>query len=209
MLKHLSLKAPAGQPAARRRSSRAKPEDAVRSARRRFVRGERIDLQEIATELGINRVTLYRWFGTREGIAGEVLCEFADEAWDFAGRETRARGPEYVARRLYHFLRSIQTFEPFQRFVAASPEHALRVLTSRHSRVQAHVVGLVRQLLDREQEAGRLSLPNDLDSLAYALIRISESFLYNDLITGRESDLDKALPILAALLQAPWKQLRL
>ena len=195
------------QPAAP--AARPTPADALALARQRFVRGERIDLQDVAAELGINRVTLHRWVGTRERLIGEVLCHFADLAWEMAGDGLRDRGPEYAARRLHRFLQAIQDFTPFQRFVAADPEYALRVLTSRHSELQEHVIGLVRALLEAQVAAGRLSLPRDLDSLAYALVRISEAYLYNDLITGREPDLDKALPVIAALLQAPWKGLRL
>ncbi|MDP9139220.1 MAG: QsdR family transcriptional regulator, partial [Pseudomonadota bacterium] len=182
--------------------------DAFVLARDRFVRGERIDLQEVAAELGINRVTLYRWVGTRERLIGEVLCYFADRAWEIAGDRLPDRGPEYAARHFYRFLQAIQGFEPFQRFVASDPEYALRVLTSRHSVLQEHVIGLYRVLLEEQVAAKRLNLPRDLESLAYALVRISEAYLYNDIITGREPDLDQALQVIAALLQAPWKSLR-
>ena len=36
------------------------------AAMHRYLRGERIDVQAIATELGLGRTTIYRWFGSRE-----------------------------------------------------------------------------------------------------------------------------------------------
>ncbi len=177
-------------------------------ARDRFLRGQRIDLQDIAAELGINRVTLYRWVGTHERLMGQVCCGFAEHAWADA-RAIPDEGPEYAVRVLHRFLRRIQAFPAFQDFVVADPEYALKVLTSKHSPTQERVIALVRELLEGQTKVGHLTLPDDLDSLAYALVRICESFLYNDLITGRRPDLDKAKPLIAALLQAPWDALRL
>ena len=51
---------------------------AFRLARRAFLAGERIDMQRLAAELGVNRVTLYRWVGNRGRLLGEVAWELAD-----------------------------------------------------------------------------------------------------------------------------------
>jgi AcrR family transcriptional regulator len=186
---------------------RTTPLDALKLARRKFLKGQPIDLKELAGELGVNRVTLYRWVGTYEMLLGEVLCTLADQAWQAACESTRKSDPDYVAKVLHRFLELIQGHEPFQRFVRTEGEFALKVATSKHSRVQASVVEHCRVLLAEQLEAGQLDLPRDLESLAYALIRISESFLYNDLITGRAPDLSKAARIMKALLHAPWSSL--
>jgi AcrR family transcriptional regulator len=183
--------------------------DALALARRRFLAGRPIDLQELAAELGINRVTLYRWVGTHEQLMGQLLCGFADIAWNDARSEIRQTEPEHAARVIHRFLLLIQAFEPFQKFVTDDPEYALKLLTSKHSPLQERVIGHIRVLLDEQVRARQLKLPVDLDSLAYALVRICEAFLYNDLITGRRPDLGKAREIIAALLQAPWGSLRL
>lgn len=188
---------------------RATPADALVLARRWFLQGQRIDLQTLAAELGISRVTLYRWVGTHEMLMGEVLSDLADVAWTEAQKKFRRTGPEYAARVIHHFLVLIHGFGPFRPFLRADPEYALKVLTSKHSPVQERVILHVRTLLDEQVQAEQLVLPRDLDSLAYALVRICESFLYNDFITGREPDLGKAKEIVGALLQAPWKSLRL
>jgi len=44
-------------------------------ARGRYLRGERIDLTELAGALGLGRATLYRWFGSREGLVGAVIAD--------------------------------------------------------------------------------------------------------------------------------------
>jgi len=53
--------------------ARPTPIDAFKPARRRFLHGERLDMSTMARELEINRVTLYRWVGSRERLLGEVM----------------------------------------------------------------------------------------------------------------------------------------
>ena len=54
------------------------PLDALREGRRRFLAGQRVDMSELATALGISRATLYRWVGDREQLLGEILWSFAE-----------------------------------------------------------------------------------------------------------------------------------
>ena len=49
--------------------------------------------------------------------------------------------------------------------------------------------------------SGALRLPVDAHTMAYALVRIGESFLYADVIAGEKPDLDKAVEILKLMLR--------
>ena len=53
--------------------TRPTPRDAFRLARRTLLDGQRLDMQALAGQLGINRVTLYRWVGSREQLLVDVL----------------------------------------------------------------------------------------------------------------------------------------
>src|SRR3954468_17932201 len=57
---------------------------AQRLARRRFLAPERLDMSALAQELGVNRVTLYRWVGSRDKLLAEV-------AWALARAGARPR----------------------------------------------------------------------------------------------------------------------
>jgi hypothetical protein len=46
-----------------------------------------------------------------------------------------------------------------------------------------------------------LSLPIDPDTLAYALVRLSESFLYADVLAARKPDVETANQLLQALVE--------
>ena len=89
-------------------------------------------------------------------------------------------------------LEGIRTFEPMQRFLEHDPAYALRVLTSKESTVQRRGIEAIRELLEEQVQGGALDTPADLDDLAYVIIRIGESFLYSDLIIGREPEVAKA-----------------
>src|SRR4051794_15411307 len=56
---------------------RASREDVLAAALEWFVACKRIDVQALAGELGVGRATIYRWFGSREGLLGEVLVSAA------------------------------------------------------------------------------------------------------------------------------------
>ena len=168
------------------------PLDALAAARRAFMAGERIDMGVIATELGVNRATLYRWVGSKELLLGEVISDFARTTLARAREDTPGHGPRHVAAVVQRVLEQIHTFQPMRAFLDRDPEYALRVLTSAESTVQKGSVAAVREMLSAEVEAGTLQTPADLDDLAYVIIRIGESFLYSDLIIGSEPNVAKA-----------------
>ena len=181
---------------------RAEPLHAFERAREKFLAGERIDMQQLAAELGLHRTTLYRWVGTRDRLVGEILWSLAEpalrEAVESAGR---ARGGERIARAVERYLRGSLEAPFMRRFLEEEPEAALRVLTMRESVVQARSVDFVRELIEEEVERGALEPPMPPDDLAYLIVRIGESFLYTDVITGGEPAPEKAAQAVRALLR--------
>ena len=83
---------PVGRPAA------ATKEELLAEARRRFLRGERVELQDVAQRLGLARMTVYRWFGSRDGLMGEVLAQLGEGLVDAAAAHTREAGSPRAAR---------------------------------------------------------------------------------------------------------------
>ena len=176
------------------------PLDALRLARRAFMAGERIDMQALAAQLGVNRATLYRWVGTKELLMGEVISELSRETFLAARRDVPGEGAQHVAGVVQRVLEQIHVFEPMRRFLERDPEYALRVLTSKQSTVQRTSIDLVRGLLEDEVARGALEAPLDIEDLAYVIIRIGESFLYSDVIIGSEPQVAKAGQVVRALL---------
>src|SRR5262245_60968237 len=103
---------------------------AFRLARRAFLAGERIDMQRMAAELGVNRVTLYRWVGNRALVIGEVAWELAERTIDRRLEHSRARGGDRVADVVTGFIEDVRTNEGMRRTVAQEGPVAVRLMTS-------------------------------------------------------------------------------
>lgn len=175
--------------------------DAFKKARRDFQNGRRVDMQALAASLGVNRVTLYRWVGSREQLLAEVL-------WSLTERTVRKRlerqEPGTGSRLgplLTEFVRDVKHNRGMIRFLDEEGELALRLLTLSSGGFQPRFIAMVHQLLTEDLQSGRLRSPVPLEDLAYTLVRIVESYVHRRIITGEEPDADSAGRVLTALLR--------
>jgi len=170
-------------------------------ARRRFLARERIDMTAIAEALKVNRVTLYRWVGSRDQLLVEVIWSLARRTLDDIEASVRERGGERIVQVVTRFLEAVIANQGMQRWLAEEGEQAMRLLTRRETGFQPRLIAAIKQLLDAERDAGELDLPADLDDVAYVIVRLIESYTYLDLITGEAPDARRAEPILRLLLR--------
>ncbi len=162
--------------------------DALHLAKRKFLAGQRIDMGEIADELGVNRVTIYRWVGSREKLIAETLWWLTQRTFESAGRQVTAKGGQRVARILARYTLAVMSNGGMQAFLEREGETAMRFLTSRQGELQPRLVRLVQQLLAEQIAAGRLRLPIPAEEFAFLLTRLIESYVYRSFITGDPSD---------------------
>ena len=186
-----------------RRFRRATRADAFALARDRFIAGERVEINELADELGVNRVTIYRWLGHRHSLLADVAWSLAEPTLHASYAHTRGRGPERLTGALGKYIRAILADHGFRQFLARESETALRVLTRAQNSFQPRLVAAVEELLAREQAAGDLASALPLDELAYLLVRVGESFVFTDTITGEPPDPDRAERAISHILQSP------
>jgi AcrR family transcriptional regulator len=179
------------------------PLDALRLAREHWLRNGRLDMGALARELGVSRATLYRWVGTKERLHGEVLWTFAEAAIAEARAAAKGTGARYLAESIERYMQAALGFTPLMRFIAQDPEYALKVLASKHSPMQRRSIATMREQLLEQVDRGKLRPALPPDDLAYLIVRIVESYLYSDIITGREPDVDGAVQAIHALLLAP------
>jgi AcrR family transcriptional regulator len=180
---------------------RPTPLDAFRLARRKFLAAERIDMSALADELGVNRVTLYRWVGSREQLLVEVVWSLAERTLEKNDRGVRAGGAERVVRVVTRFLSDVISNEGMRRWLADEGELAMRLLTRHDTDFQPRLIDAMEDMLREEAAAGRLDLPVELHEVAYVIVRLIESYTYLDLITGEEPDARRAEPVLRMLLR--------
>jgi hypothetical protein len=91
---------------------------------------------------------------------------------------------------------------PLRRFVHQDAQYAMRVLMSRSSTVEQRCAASVRSALEQAVREGHIRPAMDLDALAYLIVRIGESFLYRDAITGEAADIGPAVTAIRILLTA-------
>lgn len=177
------------------------PLDVLAEGRRRFLRGSRLDMRELAADLQISRATLYRWVGDRERLIGEILWSLAERGLaDARGHAGDAKGAEWVVRFYSRFMEIVAAFEPIRRFVEAEPDAALRVLTSRHGVQQQRLIAALRDVLRERVAADELALRLPAEDMAFVMVRIGESFIWREFITGDEPDISRATDVVRVLL---------
>ena len=91
--------------------------------------------------------------------------------------------------------------QPLHVFLRQETQVALRVLTSPLGGVQRRTVQRLAELYREEQEAGAFQPRVDPDLLAYAVVRLTEGFIYNDTLATVEPAVDRATEIVALLLE--------
>ena len=159
-------------------------------------------MSALAEELGVNRVTLYRWFGSRDRFLVDVIWSLARATLDEIDASVDEVGPERIVAIVVGFLERVIGNRGMQRWLAEEGEHAMRLLTRHETDFQPRLIVAIEQLLREEEEGGNLQLPVDLHELAYVIVRLIESYTYLDLITGERPDASRAQPILRMLLRA-------
>jgi AcrR family transcriptional regulator len=182
--------------------ARVTPLDVFQLARQKWLAGERLDIGKLAEELGVGRATVFRWVGSREQLYGEVISSLFASALERAQREAHGVGPAYLADVTHRLLHALLDSEPLRRFVQQDTEFALRVLMSRNSPVEHRCTSAVRALLEAQAQAGHIRPAMDIEALAYVVVRIGESFLYRDVLTGDAPDIETATQAIRILYAA-------
>jgi len=155
----------------------------------------------LAEQVGVNRVTLYRWVGSREELLVEVIWSLAERTLARLREEVGARGGERIVQVVARFVDAVLSNPGMSRFLAEEGELAMRLLTRRATGFQPRLIEDFRGMLEEEAARGELDLPADLNDVAYTIVRIVESYVYLDRITGEEPDARRAEQVLRLLLR--------
>jgi AcrR family transcriptional regulator len=182
--------------------SAAGADAARRRARALFMAGERVDMQQLAAELGVDRSTLFRWVGNRDELLVWVLTSLADPTLRAAAEEATGVGGARIARIAGIYAQVLIDTPYYRSFMQRETERSLRLITTKASPLQQHVVATFEHLLQREIDRGHLAHTLGTHDLAYLVVRVIESFIYADLISGDDLDAKKAEEAIAALLHA-------
>jgi AcrR family transcriptional regulator len=179
--------------------------DAFELAKQKWLTGERLDIGKLAEELGVGRATVFRWVGTKEQLYGEVISGAFAQTLEWAKRASSGSGAKYLTEVTRNLLTALLASQPLRMFIKQDPEFAMRIVMSTSSPVEHRVISAVRGLIEAEIDAGHLEPAMDVGSLAYVIVRIAESFLYRDVISGDEPDVATATKAIGLLFTAQAK----
>jgi AcrR family transcriptional regulator len=171
------------------RAPKVVPEEVVRAARRMFLASGTLEMRALAREIGVGRATLYRWYRSREELLGEVLLSLAVANLRRAEADVGTEpGPRCVCDVHDLHLRRISSNPSLRRFVRQESDAALRVLLDANGRVHVGVTGALAEFIRGQEAASRWRAPLGADGLAAVVSRLSEAFIFGDLIARAEPD---------------------
>jgi hypothetical protein len=189
--------------------SRDRSAGVVAVAARWVFEGRRLDMQGLADELGVSRVTLFRRIGSREELLSRALRLLTERTLEAAVARWEAERPpgELHTPGTGRYINVIVSQATgLRRLLDDEPALALRVLTDPRGRVQTVMVAFIEELLHRDIEEFGLVILIDPGALAYALVRLGESFLYADVLAARKPDVETAVFLQHAVFEASCRR---
>jgi AcrR family transcriptional regulator len=172
-----------------------------------YLRGQRVDITVVASRLGLGRATIYRWFGSREALLGEVIARQLELLVARKRAEVRRRGAAGLLEVLDRVNRTL-TRSMAVRGLLEQERTAMRIFTSSAGVVEPRAVACIQALIEEEMTASDYEPPADPATLAYALVHLRHAFLWNDATNGVRGDYERLRKVSAALLGIPDKPRR-
>lgn len=174
-------------------------------AARWILAGRRLEMQGLADELGVSRITLFRHVRSREALFVEALWLLTERTMRLAvGRweAERTAGALHCVGIGRNMNELVSQSTALHRLLADEPVLAVRVLTDPRGKIQSGVVAFVEALLRRDMTEHGLRPLVDPGDLAFALVRLGESFLYADVLAARRPDVEAANRLQQAVIES-------
>jgi AcrR family transcriptional regulator len=165
-----------------------------------YLEGQRVDVTVVAARLGLGRATIYRWFGSREALLGEVVARELELLVARKRSQVRRRGAAGLLEVLDRVNQTLTRSRAVRRLLEQERDAAMRMLTSSAGVVEPRAVACVESLIEQEMALSGYEPPTDPATLAYALVHLRHAFLWNDATSGVRGDYERLREVQAALL---------
>jgi AcrR family transcriptional regulator len=180
------------------------PETVLRTAVRVFLATGSLEMRGLARELGIGRATLYRWNRSRDELLSDVLLALARANLRNVEREVDTPpGALRVCHVHDQHIRRVSGNPSFRAFIRSEPEVASRLLLDVNGKVHRGVTSALADFLRRQEELSDWRAPLGVDTFAHAVSRMSETFIYADLIAHGEPETETPDLVLRLMLGLP------
>jgi AcrR family transcriptional regulator len=186
----------------RGRPPNASPAEVLEVATDLYLGRRRVDIQAVASRLGVGRATIYRWYGSREGLLGAVLVHLAERLYTRSRARARGTGADALLDTFDAINRRLAESRALRHFLHSERAAALRIITSSGGPVHPRIVEIIRGFIEEEVRRGTYDPPMDSETLAYSIVRLAEAFLFNDAIADVRGEVGRLREVEAALLGA-------
>jgi AcrR family transcriptional regulator len=176
-------------------------EDALDLARAAFMEETRVEIGVLAAQLSVSRVTLYRWFGTRDKLLERVLVQLAAGFVAAGKAEAQGEGDERILDFTRRLMDATVHSHPLRSFVEREPQLALRLLIGQRGAVHESIVQALSEVV-AETYAPELAeaLRHNID----VVVRVGTALQWGTLAIGEEPHTEEAVEILRALLTSSF-----
>ncbi|MDA8139553.1 MAG: QsdR family transcriptional regulator [Desulfobacteraceae bacterium] len=155
-------------------------------ARKLWLESKRISINDLANAVGVSRVTLYRWVGSKDRLIEEVLWSFAKPTFENAIRDTPGNGVEHIVEVHRRFMTALGTFEPMRRFVYENPTAAIRIQINDPNSAHGRIIAASANHLRQQVSGGHLEVSLPVARLAEMITFTNGALLYSALVGGRD-----------------------
>src|SRR5690349_23889795 len=137
-------------------------------------------MSAMAADLDVNRVTLYRWLGSRAALLVDIVWALAEQTLAEVDAEIGGHGAERVVAVVTRFTEVVIANQGMQRWLGEEGELAMRLLTRSDRGFQPRLIGWGETLLERE----RVERDADRGGVAYVVVRVVGSYDEVDRVRG-------------------------
>jgi AcrR family transcriptional regulator len=160
-------------------TQRATPATAFTLAQATVRAGERLDMAQLATELGVARATLYRWTGDRNRLLGDVLWTEVAAVLEHVRATAPGGGVTRLELGAGMFLDVVAGNPMLVSFLKLEGDSGLRLVTAPAGPVRPRIIAAVARMIEEERDTGRYRPPAPAWLLADGIVSLGERFLYH------------------------------
>jgi AcrR family transcriptional regulator len=133
----------------------------------------------LASELGISRMTLYRWTGSRDQLLVEVITAELVELAELCARGAEGFGATRLEQIVGQFVESLARAPSLRGFLANEGAAGVQLLTAPNGPLRPKIVATVLDLIREQVDAGRYVPPASPEIIADGIVSLGERYLHN------------------------------